>query len=237
MAIRAITFDFWRTLFHDVGDPVRRRRIRIDALCDATGVSPELAERALRQAEQDFLLHHISEKQTLGPADAVIMAARTLGVDIPEGLRRELARVFAEAILHDPPTPIPGAIEAVAAAAQVYPVGVVSDSGISPGRSLRALLDLHGFTKHLKALAFSDEVGVAKPQAAMFETAARHLCVAPHELLHIGDLELTDIAGAKGVGAKTALFAGDNAKYRETTSADYTFSDWGEFIRVLPSLR
>ena len=237
MAIRAITFDFWRTLFHDVGDPARRRRIRIDALCEATGVSPERAEDALRRAEHDFLLHHITERRTLGPADAVDMAAQTLGVTIGDHKRHELAKIFAEAILYDPPTPIPGAFEAVKAAAHTHPVGVVSDSGISPGRSLRVLLDQHGFTKYFGALAFSDEVGVAKPQAAMFETAARHLCVTPRELLHIGDLELTDIAGAKGVGAKTALFAGDNSKYRETTSADYIFTDWSEFVQVLPSLR
>lgn len=236
MAIRAITFDFWRTLFHDAGDPARRRRIRIEALCEATGVTPERAEGALRRAEHDFLLHHISEKRTLGPADAVDMAARTLGVTINDYKRQELAKVFAEAILYDPPTPIPGALEAVEAAARWFPVGVVSDSGISPGSSLRVLLDQQGFTKYLGALAFSDEVGVAKPQPAMFETAARHLRVASHELLHIGDLELTDIAGAKGVGAKTALFAGDNSKYLETTSADYTFTDWSEFVQILPSL-
>ncbi|MCC6488717.1 MAG: HAD family hydrolase [Candidatus Hydrogenedentes bacterium] len=237
MAIRAITFDFWRTLFHDACDPARRRRIRIDALCAAAGVTPERAEDALRRAEHDFLLHHINEKRTLGPEDAVDMTARTLGVTITGHKRSELAKVFAEAILYDPPTPIPGAFDAVQTAARTHPVGVVSDSGISPGRSLRVLLDQHGFTKYFGALAFSDEVGVAKPQAAMFETAARHLRVAPHELLHIGDLELTDVAGAKGVGAKTALFAGDNAKYRETTSADYIFTDWSEFIQTLPSLR
>lgn len=237
MAIRAITFDFWRTLFRDVGDPARRRRIRIDALSEAAGVSPARAEDALRRAEHDFLLHHITEKRTLGPADAVDMVAQMLDVTLGDHKRHELTKVFAEAILYDPPTPIPGAFDAVKAASRSFPLGVVSDSGISPGRSLRVLLDQQGFTKYFGALAFSDEVGVAKPQAAMFETAARHLRVAPHELLHIGDLEMTDIAGAKGVGAKTALFAGDNAKYRETTSADYVFADWSDFVRVLPSLR
>lgn len=233
MAIRAITFDFWRTLFHDSSAPLKRRQVRVDALCRVTGVTPEQAVDALRRAEHAFLLHHMTEKRTLGPPDAVRMASLTLGVSIPAGVQEELAHTFGEAILHDPPVPIPGALEAVAAAAQRFPVGIVSDSGISPGASLRKVLDRHGFTAYFAALAFSDEVGVAKPQALMFESAAAALQVAPSHLLHIGDLEMTDVAGAKGVGAKAGLFAGDNRRYVEGTTADYIFMAWPEFTEWL----
>jgi putative hydrolase of the HAD superfamily len=236
MTLQAITFDFWRTLFHDPTPPLRRRAIRAEALAHAAGVSVDQAVDALRQTEHAFLTHHINEQRTLGPADALRMVCEDLCVSIDEGKQTELTRVFAEAILEDPPVPIPGALEAVEAAAARVPVGVVSDSGISPGSSLRQLLHLHGFTKHLGALAFSDEVGVAKPQALMFHTAAEGLSVSPSGLLHIGDLELTDIAGAKAVGARAALFAGDNRRYVENTTADYTFTAWSEFVAALPEI-
>jgi len=85
-------------------------------------------------------------------------------------------------------------------------------------------------------MAFSDEVGVAKPQAAMFETAARGLGVNPSELLHIGDLEPTDIEGARAIGAKAALFGGENPKYVGATQADHTFVTWPDFVGALPEI-
>jgi len=237
MVLEAITFDFWRTLFYDPEPPVRRREIRAEAIVRVTGVSRDRALDALRRTEHTFLLHHMNEQRTLGPADALRLVSEMLDVAIDPDEQRELTRVFGEAILEDPPIPIAGALEAVDAAAARVPAGVVSDSGISPGSSLRQLLHRHGFTKFFRMLAFSDEVGVAKPQALMFHTATEGLSVSPRGLLHIGDLEMTDIAGAKGVGARTALFAGDNRRYFENTTADYTFVAWNEFVALLPSIR
>jgi putative hydrolase of the HAD superfamily len=236
MAIRAITFDFWRTLFREAGEPVERRKIRIDALCDAAGVTAAAAEQALATAEGEFLRHHIEKQQTLAPPDAVRIVSRELAKTFPPNVEAHLADVFGTAILHHPPVPLDHAIEAVSAAAERFAVGVISDAGLSPGSSLRALLDRHGFLSYFKALAFSDEVGVSKPQPAMFHTAADGLGVHPSEMLHIGDLEWTDVIGAKGVGARAALFAGDNTRHRDATSADYTFNSWREFLDALPNL-
>jgi putative hydrolase of the HAD superfamily len=87
-------------------------------------------------------------------------------------------------------------------------------------------------------MAFSDEVGVSKPQAAMYEEAARQLGVKPCELLHLGDLERTDVTGAKAVGAKAALFTGalSVTNGAPLTQADYVFASWGDFIEALPDV-
>jgi len=107
---------------------------------------------------------------------------------------------------------------------------------LSPGSSLRTLLERNGFLPYFQSVIFSDEVGVSKPHALMFETCARGLGVDARDLLHIGDLEMTDVAGAKAIGAQAALFAGDNARHLEGTTADYVFMKWGEFIEALPGL-
>jgi FMN phosphatase YigB (HAD superfamily) len=70
----------------------------------------------------------------------------------------------------------------------------------------------------------------------MFTTVADALGVATEGILHIGDLEPTDVIGAHGVGARAALFAGANDKYLEDTTADHTFTGWDAFIDVLPDL-
>lgn len=236
MPVRAITFDFWRTLFSDRVEPVERRHIRIDALCRATGAAPESAKRALLTSEMEFLHHHIREQRTLGPLDAVRIVARELGVAIADDVAHELAEVFGSAILGFPPGPIADGLNAVRAAAQRFPVGIISDAGISPGKSLRTILDRNGFTPHFRHMAFSDEVGAAKPQALMFETAANGLGVQASELLHIGDLEGTDIQGAKRLGARAALFVGDHDRYRNNTTADYIVESWAHFMELISSI-
>ncbi|MCX5759588.1 MAG: HAD family hydrolase [Candidatus Hydrogenedentes bacterium] len=150
--------------------------------------------------------------------------------------RRRFPTEFATAILRYPPEPIEGALDAVQAASFRWPVGLISDSGVSPCTALRALLDRHGFTIWFDAMTFSDEVGVSKPQARMFETTAARLGVAPHEILHIGDLEHTDIAGIRAVGGKAAIFRGDNGHAHNSTKADYTLQTWEDFLDLMPDL-
>ena len=234
-AIRAITFDFWSTLFRDVNSGPRQQ-MRMDAFADAAGLSVEVVSHALRQTWAEFDRHHRQEQRTLSARDAVRLTAATLGIAFPPDAANDLATVFATAILHHAPEPVEGALEAVRAAAAFVPLGIVSDAGVSPGTALRTLLERHGFLNYFRAFSFSDEVRVSKPQRPMFETAARNLGVTSKDLLHIGDLEYSDVAGAKAFGARAALFTGDNARYREHTQADYVFSSWREFIDALPTL-
>lgn len=235
MPIRAITFDFWRTLFRDArGD--ERKRLRMDAVVRASGADPALVEETMKAVGREFLRVHIEEQRTLDPEDAVPMVERALGVRFSRETAGELAETFATAILDAPPDPIEGALDAVRAAAERYPVGLISDSGISPGRSLEVLLERYGFRPYLRRLTFSDEVGVSKPRPAMYHHAAEGLAVRAEDLLHIGDLEPTDVKGALEVGARAALFGGDNPRYVGNTRAHYTFTSWREFIDSLPDL-
>ena len=235
MPIRAITFDFWGTLFRDV-DGTQRKQIRIDALSAATGSSHDLAAAVLHRMSTEFLRIHIDEQRTLHPRDGVAMVCAELGVSLDDGPAQRLAQVFAAAILEDPPVPVEDALEAVQAAAARCPVGVVSDTGLSPAASLRVLLDRNGFTPYFDAMAFSDEVGVAKPQAPMFECVAQGLGADAEEILHIGDLEPTDILGIQLLGGQAALFTAVNGRFADDTNAEYVITSWREFIDALPTL-
>jgi putative hydrolase of the HAD superfamily len=61
----------------------------------------------------------------------------------------------------------------VQSAAKRFPLGVISDTGITPGRVLRQILERNGLMDFFSVTVFSDETGVAKPQALMFQEAAR----------------------------------------------------------------
>ncbi|MBI5094963.1 MAG: HAD family hydrolase [Candidatus Hydrogenedentes bacterium] len=236
MAIRAITFDFWRTLFKEAGNQTARQRIRMDALIAASGVSEQSAEQAFSVVYAEFERSHREDQRTLRPEDSVAILARELGVSFEPHTAKELAHTFATAIVYYPAVPIEGALDAVRAAAKRVPIGIISDVGMSPSPSIRALLERNGFLEYFTCLVFSDQIGVSKPQAPMFDAALRALAIRPEELLHVGDLEYTDIAGANAIGATAGLFVGDNDTYAEHTTARHTFTSWAAFIELLPAL-
>lgn len=235
MTIRAITFDFWGTLFRDANGS-ERHGLRVNALTEATGISEQEADEALKDIMAYFLQKHIETQHTLTPGDAVQLACDKFSLSLDTDTHNHLAHVFGTAILEHPPIPIEDALQAVQSAAARVPVALISDTGFSPGKNLRVLLEREGFLPHFGAMTFSDETGVAKPQRFMFEHTANQLGVAPHELLHIGDLEPTDIVGAHQVHSQAALFTEVNSRYADVTRADFIFPSWRHFLDLLPEL-
>lgn len=235
MAVRAITFDFWGTLFRDANGTERHQH-RVAALVRMAGLEETVADTTLRDIMAFFLQMHIETQHTLTPRDAVQLACARHGVVLADQDAYQLAEIFGNAILEFPPCPIENALTAVKAAAEQFPVGLISDTGFSPGRNLRVLLEKEGFLSYFDALTFSDETGVAKPQPFMFESTAATLGVAPYELLHIGDLEPTDIVGAHQVHSLAGLFTAVNDRYAVTSRADMILPTWERFIELLPEL-
>ncbi|HOK10342.1 MAG TPA: HAD family hydrolase [Candidatus Hydrogenedens sp.] len=235
--IKAVSFDFWGTLFRDAFGR-ERGQYRAKAILDVVKerISLEDALEALSVVGREFSRCHIEEQRTLTPEDAVDIVCLNLGLELHDKDRKYLAEEFATAILVFQPEPIENALEAVRYTAQFVPVGLISDTGISPGSSLKQLLEIHGFTEYITSYRFSDEEGVSKPQSVMFEKTAVELGVQPEELLHIGDLELTDIIGIKQLGGKACLFTGATMKYLGRTIADFQFSDWLSYIQELPNI-
>lgn len=233
--IRAITFDFWGTLFHDANLELRHT-LRVNALREVTGVGEEAADKALREVYRVFFRTHVDELRTLDHRDGARMCAERLEVQLAGPALEALATRFGEAILEHPAGLIDGAGDAVRAAASRLPIGLISDTGISPGSSLSVLLQRHDLKRHFGVLTYSDLMGVSKPRPVMFEHTAGALGVAPGEILHLGDLEPTDIVGAQGVGGQAGLFAGVNEKYYDGTRAEYRFKNWYEFLDQLEDI-
>lgn len=64
----------------------------------------------------------------------------------------------------------------------------------------RSRLRLLGIEKTFHAVIISGEVGVAKPDASIFELALRKLGAVNESVWHVGDNLKTDVAGAAGAG-------------------------------------
>lgn len=222
--IRAVTLDFWNTLFIDRRGR-ERERMRADLLraeLAAVGLSPSdhAILDALANGFQFF--DDVWQREQRTPSCAEIVAATlfSLGADLPADARARLTRLFEEVLLQAPPDPVPGALRMVERLAANYRLALISDTGYSPGRVLRQVLRHNDMLHHLDALYFSDEGGRAKPDRLIFRGVLEQLGVAAAEAVHVGDIERTDIAGAHGAGMWCIHFIGVNDHDASRSTAD-----------------
>lgn len=127
-----------------------------------------------------------------------------LGTTVPAATRQRIIAYFEEVINQGTLVLLPGVREALYALAQHYRIGLISDTAWTPGRVLREHLQRNGIADLFDVLVFSGEVGYCKPNARLFRQALDALAVDPPACMHIGDLQFTDIKGAKALGCRAA---------------------------------
>jgi len=81
--------------------------------------------------------------------------------------------------------------------------GLLANSWPDPGRVLRGDAEAFGLAELLDVLVFSEEVGLRKPDPAIFLHACRQLEVEAAVTMYVGDNLVTDVQGAADVGMTT----------------------------------
>jgi FMN phosphatase YigB (HAD superfamily) len=67
-----------------------------------------------------------------------------------------------------------------------------------------------------------------KPRPETYWRILRELRIEPQDAVHIGDLEDTDVAGAKQLGMKAIKYIGSNAEAKRESIADVVIDDLAE---------
>ncbi len=211
MTIQAITFDFWSTLYHYTQSP-RPRRLRLiqAALADngAGDFAEEILASAMQHAWDSWDRVWRTEQRTVDAAGWLTFALNHIGAVLPERAFSQTAHALERGILADTTVSIDGVPAVLAQLSQRYRLGIISDTGMSPGHVLRELLLRDGLLAYFRATIFSDELGRSKPHPDPFHAALTELNVSPQQAAHVGDLLHTDIVGARGVGMHSVRFAG-----------------------------
>jgi putative hydrolase of the HAD superfamily len=143
----------------------------------------------------------------LGSRGQVRLLLENLGLDgaVPAdgALMDALEEAYCLPILSVLPVPSAGALDVLRAlSSRGLVLGLVCNTGRTPGKMLRQVLDRLGLLPYLRVLTFSDEVGLRKPHPEIFRRTLTALRVAPAEAVHIGDDARTDVAGAQAVGMR-----------------------------------
>lgn len=208
--IKAITFDLWETLITDsqVQNDLRTeyRVSKTIQLLLAAGAAIDLSdlyaahEEVWRRCQEQWNtavdLPFIDQVRLF-----LDLTSPGLASSLPGETIDRIARVYADAVLHYPPALIPGAAETLRALKKKrYKLGLICNTGRSPGFILRQLLEKFGIIKRFNLALFSDETIVRKPDPAIFRQALAALTAKPNDAVHVGDNTAADVHGAMAAG-------------------------------------
>ena len=245
MRIKAVTIDFWNTLF-DNSNGVQRNAFRQKSLIQAIDkhglvVRQDEFSAAMTASWEYFNNIWKNESRTPMPIDTARFFWNYLKLPEDNKAIDSIVKDFGESILEYPPALMPGVKDALLKLSPDFKLAVVSDTGFSPGSVLRVLLEREGIFEFFSSFSFSDETGVSKPHSKAFTTVLNEIDVEPEYAIHIGDIEATDIKGAKQMGMFAIRFTGDpsaslaNNEFTDTI-ADKRADTWEEIVQGIYDL-
>jgi len=213
MTIKAITFDFWQTLYKsktvDYTGRQQQLKAEVEAACGHP-IDPSRFEAAIKVARDTWSRAWVQEHRTIDAREWLLIILQHLNISLhPDDLLKIQTRM-ENSVLTDTPILTPDARTALAELSTRYRLAVISDTGLTPGRVLRQILEADDLLGYFIHLTFSDEVGRSKPHPDAFLTTLTALDAQPEQAVHVGDLLRTDIAGAQRVGMRGVQYIGLN---------------------------
>ncbi|OGS41769.1 MAG: hypothetical protein A3K67_02055 [Euryarchaeota archaeon RBG_16_62_10] len=208
--IGAVTFDLWDTLIQELpGGPDKVAKLRIDRMAKLLGSRgmPHSADDLEGAYERtgEFLRLTWSKRRDVPVRDQVLFMLSSMDAKLASRLGKddlaEMEKVYVDGLLDNPPMLLPGAKEALRALkARAFKIGLISNTGRTPGSTLRVLMGRMGILEYFDATTFSNEILVRKPAPSAFRFTLEKLRVLPKASVHVGDNPEADVVGAKKAG-------------------------------------
>ena len=204
MTIEAVTFDLWDTLVYNrnYGEYRLPELKRILQTCGLALTDDEVNEAYMSGFRHSSRVIPAEGYRHVETREIVDKVLETIGYSSAE-TRDLLVKVYEEAILSDPPKLKEGVFEALEYVRGRYKIGLISVTGVSPGRIVREILRDHGILHYFDVLTFSDEVKLVKPNPRLFTACLNELNVRPENAVHVGDSYKSDVIGAIDAGMRT----------------------------------
>lgn len=242
--IAAVTFDLWDTLIQEhPGGSDKVASLRIDRICkylNDKGMVHTKAEVATAYRESgDFLEMTWSKRRDMPVRDQVLFILSSIDSrltgKLSEADLQNIEKFYSYSILDHPPGLLPGARETLKAVrSKGYRIGLISNTGRTPGSVLRVLMGNMGILEFFDVTTFSNEILVRKPAEGAFTTTLEKLRVAPKAAVHVGDDPDSDIAGAKRVGMRAVQVITNGI--RPSSSADSSAQSLDQVPRMIANL-
>lgn len=208
--LTAVGFDLWETLLtnpHGASLQQDLRRIRAlreilsQADHDREHDDIERAYRALWDRCHELYWSRDLDVPTRRHIEYLLDGLSVAGDALDEETLENLEAAYSETILDHPPQLVPHALETLRRLRSAgLRIGLISNTGRTPGRVLRRVLENFGIAESFDAMIFSNEVGVCKPQEPIFRAMLDALGADPATTAFVGDNLDADVFGAKQCG-------------------------------------
>ena len=214
--LKSVSFDLWETLLTDTPELSRRQeRLRLDRIervLVERGFSQtaERIEQAYRRLWHRCYELYWSRDEDIDCRVQIEHFLEALDLDpstFDEPSRAALEDVYANAAIDVLPSVVAGAHDVLAELRdRGFRIGLISNTGRTPGYALREILDRLGLAASIDAMVFSNEHGACKPQPSIFETLRGALDVNYEEMMFVGDNLYVDVYGAQRLGITAVHF-------------------------------
>ncbi len=236
--VEAVTFDFWDTLFEATRGQLRASRAEpIAALLTEAGRPTDVDHLELLFDEIARIFDEswrANEQYRFEDALAWFLAGLDVtDAGLAEAVRQAWLHSYAEAEVR----PRADAVAAVRRLSDAgLGLGIICDVSLVPSRILGRFLDQAGIADAFAAFAWSDQVGVYKPDPAIFRHALTRLGVGdPGRACHVGDKRRTDVAGAQAMGMTAVRYTGvvDDPGEDGDPEGDHVIADHTDLLPIL----
>ena len=251
--ITAVTFDLWQTLLLDNRELGRARaQLRLEGAQAALKIVGENYDiEHLREAYRACYRHcHRVREDNLDVSfqEQVDIFINYISPDLPGLVNRlpqeiiqEITRVYSDAFFIHPPVPHTESAAVLEGIKNMgLNIGLISNTGMTPGTAFRRFLDQHQLLHYFDILTFSDEVKLAKPSDQIFRLTVDSLKSRPEQTVHVGDHVINDVQGAKQVGMRTVWIEGFYQREDPNdpkTEPDIAVPDLGGVVSAVEKLR
>jgi putative hydrolase of the HAD superfamily len=244
--IDTITFDLWNTLISNRPlDDQRYKQRRVEAIMailKQAGLNSDFDslarayDKGFEKCKEiwDLNLDLSTEEQLKIMFDSLDAGQHTT---ISQDSTSRLVEAFVSPILDDPPAVIEGAKETLEKVKkQNYKVGLICNTGRTPGKTIRILLERLDLMSYFECASFSNEMRVRKPDSRIFLYTLSQLGSRPENSLHVGDTLELDVLGAKNAGMLSVHFNPDFVS-SEQILPHFTIRRLPELNMVLSNLK
>ncbi len=234
--IEAITFDLWNTIFNNRFYTEMRLNWFSHFLDEKNfSISKMDIESAFKLGfhlpKRKFRMYKHIQTEVL-----ISKMLNILKIDLSNNEKDFVKKEFEEVMMSDPPSLKEGTIQTLEDLSSNYKIGLISNTGITPGRIISKVFQEYNILQYFQVRIFSDEIGYCKPHPILFNTALKELECDPVKAIHIGDLLETDIKGAKDCNMYTIWFNDSISQKSHQIKPDYEIQELSEVIPIVRNI-
>jgi len=206
-------------------DSIRKKR-RIDYIREIASKYREVSYKEIEYAYEKayFKLDVIWRETSRTPSaeEFVALLGSMINLFFTADEIEIISEFIQQTIIESPPRLMNGALKIISRLAQDYKLSLISNTGITIGTTLREILKKKKLLDKFGIALFSNETPFGKPHPTIFQPLIDTFNVLPENVVHIGDNEEADIAGARASGMHSILL---NSNGKVKSSADFVIKN------------